>query len=88
MTRTLYRWLICLHPPAFRLRFAPELLWIFDESSGASGAAPLLYDAAISLLRQWLMRSGMWKWILGSIAGAVPVLIGFGSFLFNWPMRP
>jgi hypothetical protein len=89
MNRTLYRWLICLHPPAFRLRFEQELLWIFDESSDASGAAaPLLYDVAISLLRQWLMRSGIWKWVVGGIAGAVPLLIGFGSFLFNWPMRP
>jgi len=86
MNRTLYRWLICLHPPAFRLRFEPELLWIFDESSNA-GAAPLLYDAAISLLRQWIMRSGMWKWVVGAIAGAVPLLIGFGSFLFDWPIR-
>ncbi len=88
MIRILYRSLIYLHPPAFRLRFDQELLWIFDESSDTSGAAPLLYDAAISLLRQWLMRSGMWKWILGGIAGALPVLIGFGSFLFQWPMRP
>jgi uncharacterized membrane protein len=88
MTRTFYRWLICLHPPAFRQRFEQELLWIFDESSDASGAAPLVYDAAVSLLRQWLMRSGMWKWVLGAIAGAVPVVIGFGSFLFDWPMRP
>lgn len=87
MTRTLYRWLVCLHPPAFRLRFGQELLWIFDESSDASGAAPLVYDATISLLRQWLMRSGMWKWVLGGIAGAVPIVIGFGSFLFNWPIR-
>jgi len=88
MNRTLYRWLIGLHAPAFRLRFEPELLWIFDESRDASGAAPLLYDAAISLLRQWLLRSGMWRWVLGGIAGALPVVIGFGSFLFNWPMRP
>jgi uncharacterized membrane protein len=80
MTRTLYRWLLCLHPPAFRLRFEEELLWIFDESSKASGAAPLLYDAVLSVLRQWLLRSGMWKWLLGAIAGALPVLIGFGSF--------
>ena len=80
MTRTLYSWLIRLHPPAFRLRFEPELLWIFDESRSSSGAAPLLCDAAISLLRQWLTRSGIWKWVLGGIAGAVPVLIGFGSF--------
>ena len=92
MTRTLYRWLVGLHPPAFRRRFEPELLWIFDEASGASGAAPLLYDAAISLLRQWLMRSGMWervlKWGVGGIAGVVPLLIGFGSFLFQWPIHP
>ena len=88
MNRVLYRWLICLHPPAFRLRFEPELLWIFDESSHASGAALLLYDAAISVLRQWLMRSGMWKWVVGGIAGVVYLLIGFGSFLFQWPMRP
>jgi hypothetical protein len=88
MSRTLYRWLVCLHPPAFHLRFEQELLWIFDESSDASGAAPLLYDAAISLLRQWIMRSGMWKWAVGGIAAAVPLLIAFGSFLFPWPMRP
>jgi hypothetical protein len=88
MTRTLYRWLICLHPVAFRRRFEQELLWIFEESSDASGAAPLLYDAAMSLLRQWLLRSGMWKWVVGGIAGAVPLLIGFGSFLWDWPMRP
>jgi hypothetical protein len=88
MTRTVYRWLIRLHPPAFRLRFEPELLWIFDESIDESGAAPLVYDAAISLLRQWLIRSEMWKWVVGGIAGAVPLLIGFGSFLFNWTMRP
>jgi uncharacterized membrane protein len=88
MTRTFYRWLVGLHPLAFRLRFEEELLWIFDESRDASGTAPLLCDAAISVLRQWLMRSGMWKWVVGGIAGAVPVIIGFGSFLFNWPMRP
>ncbi|HVR21989.1 MAG TPA: hypothetical protein VMU26_01595 [Candidatus Polarisedimenticolia bacterium] len=88
MTRTLYRWLICWHPPAFRLRFEEELLWIFDESSDASGAALFLYDAAISLLRQWLLRSGMWKWVLGGIAGALPVVIGFGSFIFDCPMHP
>lgn len=88
MTRTLYRCLVCLHPAAFRLRFEEELLWIFDESRDASGAVLLLYDAAISLLRQWLLRSGMWKWVLGGLAGALPVVIGFGSFLFNWPIRP
>lgn len=87
MIRNLYRWLISLHPPAFRLRFEEEFLSIFDESSAFSGAAPLLYDAVISLLRQWLVRSEMWKWVLSGIVGALPVVIGFGSFLFQWPMR-
>jgi hypothetical protein len=88
MTRTLYRWLVRLHPPAFRLRFEEELLWIFDESNDASGTLPLVHDAAISLLRQWVLRSGMWKWALGAIAGALPILIGFGSFLFPFPIHP
>ena len=92
MTRTLYGWLIGLHPPAFRLRFEQELLWIFDESSDTSSAVSLLYDAAVSVLRQWLMRSEIWKWVLkwavGGIAGVLYLLIGFGSFLFQWPMRP
>jgi uncharacterized membrane protein len=88
MTRTLYRWLIRLHPSGFRLQFASELLWIFDESRYESGVVALLYDAVISLLRQWLLRSGMWKWAVGAVAGALPVVIGFGSFMFDWPMRP
>jgi uncharacterized membrane protein len=87
MTRTLYRWLICLHPPAFRQRFEEELLWIFDESTADASAAPLLCDALISLLRQWLFRSGIWKWVVGGIAAVVPLIIGFGSFLFDVPMR-
>jgi hypothetical protein len=88
MTRAFYRWLLGLHPAAFRLRFEEELLWIFDESRDASGAIPLLYDAAISVLRQWILRSGMWKWVIAGIAGALPVVVGFGSFLFDWPIRP
>jgi len=88
MTRTLYRWLICLHPPGFRLQFASELLWIFDESRDESGAVALLYDVVVSVLRQRLVRSGMWKWGLAGIVGALPVLIGFGSFLFPCPIHP
>jgi hypothetical protein len=87
MTRTFYRWLIALHPAVFRLRFEEELLWIFDESCATSGPAPLFYDIGISLLRQWFIRLEIWKWALGGIAGGVPVVIGFGSFLFNWTLR-
>jgi hypothetical protein len=33
MSRSLYRWLLYLHPPAFRQLFAEEMLWIFDEAA-------------------------------------------------------
>ena len=88
MNRTFYRWLIRLHPPAFRERFEQEFLWIFDESAHATGAGLLMYDAVVSLLRQWLVRSGMWRWVVGGIAGGLPLVIAFGSFFFNRPMRP
>jgi hypothetical protein len=31
LLRFLYQCLLQLHPPAFRRRFAPEMLWIYDE---------------------------------------------------------
>jgi hypothetical protein len=53
--RPLYATLVRLHPPAFRQRFAPEMLSIFDHAPVESRAA-LAIDAAVSLLRQWLFR--------------------------------
>lgn len=87
MTRTLYRWLVWLHPPSFRLRFEDELLWIFDENNSSLHPVPLVYDATISLLRQWILRSGIWKWVVGAMAAVLPLIIGFGSFMFQWPMH-
>ncbi len=52
--RNLYKWMVNLHPAPFRARFGPEMLSIYDESKGA---APLLRDAAVSILRQRLFRS-------------------------------
>ena len=57
--------LIWLHPPAFRERFGEEMLCIFDETA-AGGSAQLFADAIISLLRQWLVRSGIWKLAVGT----------------------
>ncbi len=81
MISVLYALLIRLHPPAFRERFAEEMLWIFEEAGNAWGAGSLLRDAIVSLLRQWLIRSDLWKWLVAGIAGVVPLLIAFGSFL-------
>jgi len=81
MVRGLYRCLVWLHPAPFRLQFAEEMVWIFDEAAGKWGAAALVVDASISLGRQWVLRSGLWKWAVAGVAGMVPTLIAFGRFL-------
>lgn len=81
MMRRMYRCLLWLHPAAFRRQFAEEMLWIFDEAADASGAASLFSDASVSLVRQWLLRSGLWMWVVAGIAGIIPLIIAFGSFL-------
>lgn len=81
MTRLLYRLLLGLHPPAFRRQFAGEMLWIFDESTGAA-AWMLLADALISLARQWLLRSGAWKLLVAGAGGLIQITVGgLGLFL-------
>lgn len=58
MIRSLYRFLLRLHPPAFRRRFSEEMLWIFDETQSARrGTASLFTDGLGSLTRQWMMRT-------------------------------
>jgi hypothetical protein len=77
MIRALYACLLRLHPPAFRRQFASEMLWIFDEARASEGALILLLDLLISAVRQWLIRSGLWKVIL-ALAGATLQLIAGG----------
>jgi hypothetical protein len=82
MTRVLYRWLLWLHPPAFRREFAGEMLWIFEEAA-PEGVAPLFADGLLSLLRQWLLRSPPWKLAAAVIGGVVEVTAGgLGGLLF------
>ena len=81
MVRGLYRCLVRLHPVAVRVRFEEEMLWIFDEAEGTWGAASLIADASISLTRRWLTRLELWKWVAAGIAGIVPLIIAFGSFI-------
>ena len=81
MMRRVYRCLLWLHPAAFRRQFEEEMLWIFDEAEDACGAASLFSDVSVSLVRQWLLRSGLWIWVVAGIAGIIPLIIAFGSFL-------
>jgi len=87
--RFLYALLISLHPPSFRKRFAPEMSWIFEEAATSWGLISLFRDALLSLLRQWLIRSELWKWVVASIGGVVLLLVAFGSFLpWDKPVHP
>jgi hypothetical protein len=87
--RFFYAFIIRLHPPSFRNRFAQEMLWIFEEAADSWGAASLFRDGILSLLRQWLIRSEFWKWLVAAIAGVVPLIIALGSFLpWHLPLRP
>lgn len=78
MKRSLYRVLVALHPRRFRERFGDEMLWIFDQSVPERGTR-LFGDCVVSLLRQWLLRSGLWKLASGA-AISVLLLCGWGYF--------
>jgi hypothetical protein len=81
MLRAIYRCLVWLHPAAFRQQFGEEMIWIFDEAAGTWGAASLVVDAGMSLVRRWLMSSGLWKVLAAAIVGGLPVIIAFGTFI-------
>jgi hypothetical protein len=81
MIRNLYRCLVWLHPPSFRMQFEDEMLWIFDQAAGSWSATALLADAGLSLARQWLKGSVLWKGVGAIIGGIVPLVIGYGSFI-------
>jgi hypothetical protein len=70
MSRAIYRSLLWLHPAAFRDRFAAEMLWLYDETVSAEGAAALLADGLNSLIRRWLIRRLTWK-LAAAVAGGL-----------------
>jgi enterochelin esterase family protein len=76
MTRLLYQFLVLLHPLGFREQFGDQMVCIFDESAGRK-TLPLLGDGLVSLIRQWLLRSSMWKFATGAVfSGLQMVCLG------------
>lgn len=63
--RSLYCGLLWLHPSSFEERFGEELLWIFDIRADSGSSITLLLDCLVSLCRQWLFRSDLWKFGIG-----------------------
>lgn len=74
MIRALYRGLLWLHPAPFEERFGEEFLWIFDLRRASETGITLLLDCFVSLCRQWLFRSGLWKFGIGVL---VNLILGF-----------
>jgi hypothetical protein len=86
MLRSLYRCALRLHPPAFRQRFAGEMLSIFDQQATRFARARLMVDAFASLCRQWALRSEFWSLSASESTQALP--IGIPTFYTIRPFRP
>jgi hypothetical protein len=89
MRRFLYRALIALHPPRFRERFGDEMLCVFDET-GRDRTLRLFADGVLSLVRQWVLRSDLWKMAAGAvISSSLLLLCGYSvaSAVDRWLVR-
>jgi hypothetical protein len=90
MRRTLYIWLLHLHPASFKHRFGDEMLDIFDECAAEGPVGRLFVDGLVSLLRQWVLRPEVKRPV--AAAGDVPLFRTFddyrpsNSVLFNGGM--
>jgi hypothetical protein len=69
--RFIYRLLLKLHPVRFRRRFGEKMLLIFDETPKNTW---LVVDGVGSMARQWVLRSGLWKWILASLGALLTLM--------------
>lgn len=74
MRRTIYSWVIAMHPPGFRELFGEELIAIFDQLNGEFNGRHLIWDALQSLGRQWLFRRAWWMPAIAALAAAVEVV--------------
>ncbi|HTS38522.1 MAG TPA: hypothetical protein VMH04_22800 [Candidatus Solibacter sp.] len=87
MLRLLYRTQLALHPPAFRKRFADEMLSIFDRPGEWSAKLQLLADGFLSLVRQWALRPEFW-YEHSSAIPTQPASDGIPSFFVLDSFRP
>jgi hypothetical protein len=77
MRRFFYRALIALHPRRFRDRFGDEMLCVFEEAGG-DRTVQLFADGVLSLLRQWMLRSNLWKMAAGAAISSL-LLLAWGN---------
>jgi Peptidase family S41 len=87
MLRRIYRFVLRLHPPGFRIRFGDEILSILDHTKGELPAVQLLMDSMLSLIRQWVLRPEFWNESV-SVPAQQAALDGVPSFCTLNPFRP
>ncbi len=80
--RSLYVALLRLHPAEFRRNFASEMLSTYDEAVESFSPAWLLREAAVSVLRQHLLRQpadpvAAADGTVGLISGVYPLIEPF-----------
>ncbi len=92
MLRRWYCFLLRMHPPYFRQRFADEMLSIFDETAedatavdgamlhGKLAALKLLIDGLLSLGRQWALRPDFWQQPARPAQDGIPHFYSFESY--------
>jgi hypothetical protein len=87
MLRRIYRCVLRLHPPGFRIRFGDEILSIFDQAKGRLYGFRLLMDSMLSLVRQWTLRPQFWS-ESASTPAPQAAFDGIPSFCTLSPFRP
>ena len=80
IVRASYRWLLSMHPAAFRERFGDEMLKVFDDAFHSHGRAWLLADLTKSLVRQRVLRAEGSCELQSSQGGLIA-----GVYLDPWP---
>jgi hypothetical protein len=78
VVRSTYRLILRMHPASFRGRFGDEMQWIFDEEQRRGGAARLVFDGVLSLIRQ---RAKIER-------ERQPVVAGFALLDSSWDIAP
>jgi hypothetical protein len=76
----LYQLLVRLHPRAFRERFCPEMLCVFDEAVAVERRG-LFIDCLVSLARQWVLRSGLWIIAAAGLGALVQIALAGTAWL-------
>ena len=87
MRKTIYIWLVEMHPTEFRNLFGEEMIGIFERSNGQLGFS-LMWDAVRSLGRQWLFRTAWWMAAIVVLAAGAELLVAVLSIVwFQFSLR-